>query len=380
MTVVVSAAAPAPVAAPAVAHGHSPENGHHGFSAELDALTAGEGKAKSTGEGDRHTGDDAADAASARPSADLRAALMGGAFASLSMTSKAVADAASLASSARTTAPSLLEQVPVLTRPRLPLARPAGPRRGRNPSPGRRLRPSALISLRRPLLPRLRTRPLLRRPKSGCGRRLFRPLARRRPGSGSQGSLRRRRMQRQSRRLLSPPPPPPPPKRARPQSRRHRPRAWRLLARPPSHPIEPRARLPGPRPRCPRSRPQARPRSSRRSRPQRPHLRVPPGLSCTPRRTAHASGAGSAAHAASAETTAEVKTEARQAANPAAGGQGATSPLQGAASTNLFGAASVLAAPAQGGAASSTPLGLVGGVRCADERASGCGFHRPARP
>ncbi len=94
MTVVVSAAAPALVAAPVVAHLHSPENGHHGFSAELDALTAGEGKSKSTGEDDKRTGDDAAEAASARPSADLRAALMGGALASLSMTSKAVADTA----------------------------------------------------------------------------------------------------------------------------------------------------------------------------------------------------------------------------------------------------------------------------------------------
>ena len=73
--------------------------------------------------------------------------------------------------------------------------------------------------------------------------------------------------------------------------------------------------------------------------------------------------------------------DASEAGDPgAAGGQGASSPLQGAASTNPFGAASSLAVPAQGGAASSTPLGLVGGARCADERASGCGFHRPARP
>ena len=48
MTVVVSASAPAPAAAPVVAHVHSLENGGHGFSAALDALTAGEGKAKST--------------------------------------------------------------------------------------------------------------------------------------------------------------------------------------------------------------------------------------------------------------------------------------------------------------------------------------------
>ena len=111
MTVVVSASAPAPAAAPVVAHVHAPENGGHGFSAALDALTAGEGKAKSTDEGDKRTGDDAADAASARPSADLRAALMGGALASLSMPSKPVADAASPAGSARADSCVLAERL-----------------------------------------------------------------------------------------------------------------------------------------------------------------------------------------------------------------------------------------------------------------------------
>lgn len=107
MTVIVSASSPAPAVTPVVAHAHGLENKGHGFSATLDALTAGGGKAKSSDGSERPTADDAADAASTRPTADLRVALMGGALASLPTPSKAVADMASPAGSARATPSSL---------------------------------------------------------------------------------------------------------------------------------------------------------------------------------------------------------------------------------------------------------------------------------
>ena len=235
------------------------------------------------------------------------------------------------------------ERVPVLTRPRLPLARPAGPRRGRNPSRGRRLRPSGPISLRRPSLPRPRTRPCCGGPRRDADAGCFGswPTA---PGQRAAGIVRRRRMQRQSRRLLSPPPPPPPPSGRvcnRAGTDRGHGASWRAgsrLARPPAN--EP-ARLPGPRPRRSRSRPPARPRSSRRAgdsdrasafrpafrarhggRRMRPG-RAPPRTLLPPRQRSRR------------------RRDASEAADPSgAGGQGASAPLQGAASANPFGAAS----------------------------------------
>jgi hypothetical protein len=66
--------------------------GAHGFSAALDVLTAGEGNARSTDDSKNAT-DDPSDSASAQPSSDLRAALIGGAMASLAIVSAAVSGA-----------------------------------------------------------------------------------------------------------------------------------------------------------------------------------------------------------------------------------------------------------------------------------------------
>ena len=82
MTAIASAVQQAPGAPPHPAPRRTGGEETQGFSAALDALAAGEGKARSTDDG-KHATDDQADAASTQPSSDLRAALIGGALASL---------------------------------------------------------------------------------------------------------------------------------------------------------------------------------------------------------------------------------------------------------------------------------------------------------
>ena len=66
-------------------------SGSHGFSAALDALTAGEGKARSPEDDGEHATDDPLGPRRAQPSSDLRAALIGGALASLTFAPTAAA-------------------------------------------------------------------------------------------------------------------------------------------------------------------------------------------------------------------------------------------------------------------------------------------------
>ncbi len=79
----IASAVPHAATAPAPANTRPAGPRTEGFSAALDALAAGEGKARSTEDDGKQATDDPSDSASTQPSSDLRAALIGGALASL---------------------------------------------------------------------------------------------------------------------------------------------------------------------------------------------------------------------------------------------------------------------------------------------------------
>jgi hypothetical protein len=85
MTVVAPATAPAQAARSVAPVPHASGAGGHAFSAALDALMASDGKARSTNDGSKPAADEAPEPESARPPSDLRAALIGGALASLAV-------------------------------------------------------------------------------------------------------------------------------------------------------------------------------------------------------------------------------------------------------------------------------------------------------
>ncbi len=317
MTIVGSASAPAPAVAPVVAHVHALANGGHGFSATLDTLAAGEGKAKSTEQDDKRTADDSAAAASARPSADLRAALMGGALASLSTPSRAVADAASPAGGAHPTASSLLRDSGS-DAPAPAIGETGGAAAGAKSVPG------ATVTAERAYVAPAAFANALGGPgkaaqaASAQAEALAPAISTAPPGRPGPATAQ----------IASSAPLGAPTVATAATARAVSPTLAAAAAG--ASAVEPR---PATGTVLPRS--------------TRPFVRATAA--------AHAAGTGSAAHAPSGASTVEAKRDASEAGGPGgARGQGASAPLQGAASANPFCAASSLAVPAQGGAALST--------------------------
>ena len=115
MTVVAAPApaAPAPAAPAPVAHvAHERGAGAHAFASTLETLLAGDGEPKAADKG-KDTAEEPADVTPARPPADLRAALVAGALASLPAPQAAGTEAtgASTAEDA-TTAPTRARPAP----------------------------------------------------------------------------------------------------------------------------------------------------------------------------------------------------------------------------------------------------------------------------
>ena len=361
MTVIVAASSPAPVVTPVAAHAHALENKEHGFSATLDALTAGEGKAKSSDGGERRKADDAADAAPARSTADLRVALMGGALASLSTPSKVVADTASPAGSARAT-PSALQSDSKSDPSAQPIVEA-----GRPAAAAKSVPKATLTAERAYIAPAAFANALVgqgREAPAAPTQAQALALAISTPGATARGQ---RGAETGSTPLNAAAAAPPAgdasaaepdgfgtgPAATGARSARDR------VATAPVGPSAPAAAASGGPGGAAPSESVAAASSAAGVEPQ---PTAGTALARSPRpvvratAAAHASGAGSAAHSPSAAPTVEAKTDASEGARRgAAGEQAINGSLQAGASTNPFGAAAALAVPTQSDTASSTP-------------------------